>query len=106
MLHFYLFLRTNINFSLMRMEEENPIFDFPCDFPIKAMGKADKGFDCLVVSLIRKHCSDLQEGAVETRLSTGGKYISVTVTIQADSKSQLDKIYMELTAESRVLMAL
>jgi uncharacterized protein len=90
----------------MRMEEENSIFDFPCDFPIKAMGKADDDFDCLVVSIVRNHCPILQEGAVESRLSSGGKYISVTVTIQADSKSQLDKIYEELTAESRVLMAL
>jgi len=88
------------------MEEDNSIFDFPCDFPIKAMGKADEDFDHLVVSLIRKHCPAIQEGAVESRLSSGGKYISVTVTIQADSKSQLDKIYEDLTAESRVLMSL
>lgn len=90
----------------MCMEEENSIFDFPCDFPIKVMGKADDDFDCLVVSIIRNHCPVLQEGAIETRLSSGGKYISVTVTIQANSKSQLDNIYMDLTAESRVLMAL
>jgi putative lipoic acid-binding regulatory protein len=88
------------------MEADESIFEFPCDFPIKAMGKADEDFDCLVVSLVRKHCPCLKEGAVETRLSAGGKYISVTVTIQAESREQLDNIYLDLTAESRVLVAL
>ncbi|NNE38976.1 MAG: DUF493 domain-containing protein [Gammaproteobacteria bacterium] len=88
------------------MEVDDSIFEFPCNFPIKAMGKADKDFDCLVVGLVRKHCPGLKEGAVETRLSTGGKYMSVTVTIMAESRTQLDNIYMDLTAESRVLVAL
>ncbi len=88
------------------MEADESIFEFPCDFPIKAMGKADEDFDCLVVSLVQKHCQGLKEGAVETRLSAGGKFMSVTVTIKAESRGQLDNIYMDLTAESRVLVAL
>ena len=106
MLHFYRILIVNFNFSVVSMEVDESIFEFPCDFPIKAMGKADQDFDCLVVGLIRKHCPNLHEGSVETRLSAGGKYMSVTVTIQAESKGQLDSIYMDLTAESRVLVAL
>ena len=88
------------------MTEDESLFDFPCDFPIKAMGKAADDFDSLVVSLVRKHSPDLREGAVRTRMSQGGKYMSVTVTIQARSRAQLDAIYMELTAHDRVLMAL
>jgi putative lipoic acid-binding regulatory protein len=88
------------------MTEDESLFDFPCDFPIKAMGKAADDFDSLVVSLVRKHTPDLGEGAVRTRMSQGGKYMSVTVTIQARSRAQLDAIYMELTAHDRVLMAL
>lgn len=88
------------------MPSEDSILDFPCDFPIKAMGLADEDFDCLVVGLIRKHSPDLAEGAVSTRYSQGGRYISVTVTIQAQSRKQLDDIYMDLTAEERVLVAL
>lgn len=88
------------------MDGEDSLFDFPCDFPIKAMGKATDDFDSLVVSLVRKHCPDLQEGAIETRFSHAGKYMSVTVTIQANSREQLDKIYLDLSAEDRVLVAL
>jgi putative lipoic acid-binding regulatory protein len=70
------------------------------------MGLAEGDFDSLVVSLVRKHSPDILEGAVRTRLSRGGRFMSVTVTIQAQSRRQLDDIYIELTANDRVLMAL
>jgi putative lipoic acid-binding regulatory protein len=85
--------------------EESPL-KFPCKFPIKAMGRADADFDSLVVGLIRKYSPDLMEGAVKTRLSRGGNYVSVTVTIHARSRTQLDAIYSELTGHERVLVAL
>ncbi|MCG8324715.1 MAG: DUF493 domain-containing protein [Thiotrichales bacterium] len=86
-------------------EQESPL-KFPCRFPIKVMGKAAGNFDALVYEIIHRHVDDLQEGAVRTRDSRNGNYVSVTVTIQARSREQLDNIYMDLTAEERVIMAL
>jgi uncharacterized protein len=88
------------------METDESLLDFPCEFPIKAMGKAEADFDALVVKLIRRHCPDLLEGAVKSRHSNGGRFVSVTVTIKAQSREQLDNIYMDLTTEKRILMAL
>ena len=88
------------------METDESLLSFPCAFPIKAMGKADDGFDAFIVEIVRKFSPDLREGAVKSRLSKEGRYVSVTVTIQAQSQQQLDNIYMQLTAEKRVLMAL
>ena len=88
------------------MTDDPSLLEFPCDFPIKAMGRSDNDFDALVVEIIRKHCPDLLEGAVKSRLSREGNYVSVTVTIQARSRNQLDDIYMDLSAHERVLMAL
>lgn len=88
------------------MQTDDTLFKFPCDFPVKVMGLATPDFDSVVVSLIRKHSPDLTEGAVETRFSNGGRYMAVTVTIQAQSRAQLDNIYTDLTADSRVLVAL
>lgn len=84
---------------------EASLLSFPCDFPIKAMGEAE-GFDLLVVELVRRHAPNLRENAVETRPSRNGRYVSVTVTIQAESQAQLDAIYQELSACEAVLMAL
>ena len=88
------------------MSEKETLLEFPCKFPIKAMGRAEGEFEALVVGLVRKHAPDLGEGAVKTRDSQGGKYLSVTVTVRATSREQLDNIYRELTACEQVLMAL
>lgn len=86
--------------------QEETIIEFPCKFPVKAMGAAEEGFDILIVGIIRKHVSDLSENAVKSRLSQGGKYVSITVEVMAESKQQLDNIYYDLTAHEKVLWAL
>lgn len=88
------------------MSEQETVMEFPCDFPIKAMGLSDGQFEALVVALVRKHAPDLAEDAVRTVDSKGGKYLSVTITVRANSREQLDNIYRELTACEQVLMAL
>ncbi|MEJ2393519.1 MAG: DUF493 domain-containing protein [Candidatus Thiodiazotropha sp.] len=87
-------------------ETEDTLLEFPCDYLLKVMGRAEPGFDSLVVELVRKHVPDLREAAVSTRPSKGGKWISVSVTLRAESKSQLDAIYLDLTAHEKVVMAL
>lgn len=87
-------------------DQEETLLEFPCRFPIKAMGRAAADFDSLVVEIVRQHVPDLQEGAVQTRCSSGGNYLSVTVTIEATSKAQLDAIYQALSDHERVLMSL
>ena len=88
------------------MSEEETLLEFPCQFPIKAMGKNTPDFDSIVVAIVRQHVDDINEGAVKTRLSKGDKYLSVTVTIEASSKQQLNAIYQGLTDCPDVLMAL
>lgn len=90
----------------MQEPEQDSIMTFPCQFPIKAMGVAEEGFDILVVGLVRKHAPDLAEGAIKSRLSQGGKYMSITITVEAESRQQLDSIYLELTGHEKVIMAL
>lgn len=87
-------------------KESDELFDFPCDFPIKIMGRCDCELETLVVEVINRHVSDLAENAVTTRPSGKGNFISVTVIVKATSREQLDNIYRELTAREEVLMAL
>ena len=88
------------------MSEQDTLLEFPCDFPIKVFGKAEDDFDARVVEIVRRHAPDLGEGAVTSRSSRGGKYIAVTVTIRAESKTQLDNIYLALNAAEQVVMCL
>lgn len=88
------------------MEDEESLLQFPCRFPIKAMGRYADDFDALVVELVRRHAPDFNDAAVQTRYSRDRQYVSVTVTIEARSRLQLDNIYRELTAHEKVLVAL
>jgi len=86
--------------------EQETLLEFPCKFPIKAMGRSDAGFVALVTALILSH-ADLYAGEqVTVHPSSSGNYISVTVTIEAVSKDQLDRIYQDLTDCEQVLVAL
>lgn len=80
--------------------------EFPCAFPIKVMGLADEDFGALVVEIVRRHAPQLDEAAVSVKLSRGGRYISVTVSITAQSRSQLDAIYRDLSGHERILTVL
>lgn len=88
------------------MSETESLLEFPCQFAIKAMGKARDDFDAVVVEIVRRHVEDIREGAVTSRPSKGGNYTAVTVVIEATSRGQLDAIYLDLTACPDVLMAL
>ena len=90
----------------MKKFDEDKIMKFPCQFPIKVMGITSDDFDIIVIDIIKKHVSNLSEDAVKSRLSQKGNYVSVTVTIEAESREQLDNIYYDLTEHKMVIMAL
>lgn len=83
-------------------EQQETLLEFPCDFDIKAMGESSPDFDSIVVSIIRQHIESIAEGAVKTRQSSGGKYTSVTVTVNVISKVQLDSIYQDLSSHELI----
>ena len=80
------------------MNQEETLFEFPCEFPIKAMGKSCPEMEIAIVEIMNRHVPNLGEGAIRMRPSSKGTYTAITVTIQAHSKDQLDAIYLELTA--------
>ena len=80
--------------------------EFPGVFPLKVMGANDDGFEALVLAIVRKHATLAAEKEVSRRLSRGGRFLSLTVHIQAESQAQLDALYRELSAHERVLMML
>lgn len=90
----------------MTDKKEETLLEFPCNFSVKVMGLNEPDFDGLIFELVNQHCDALGEGALTSKVSKNGKYMSVTVTITATSKQQLDNIYYQLSDHSRVLMAL
>jgi putative lipoic acid-binding regulatory protein len=79
---------------------------FPTDFPIKIMGLNHLDFEPQVVELVRLHAPDLDLNTIEVRQSSAGKYLALTVTIRAQSRVQLDAIYLALTSHPLVKVVL
>lgn len=79
------------------MEDNETFMTFPCDFSIKAIGKSSDTIETTVLNIIRNHAERAKTSA--TQASSGGKYTSITVTFQATSQQQLDKIYQQLGQE-------
>jgi len=89
----------------MTASDDSPL-TFPCRFPVKAMGRADGAFERTVWSIIVRHAPDISEDDVSITESRQGSYVSVTVTVTAPSRAQLDAIYADLQAHDAVLAAL
>ncbi len=87
-------------------EIEGSLLAFPTAFPIKILGRKEGGFVASVLQIVRAHAPDFEASNVETRPSRQGKYISLTVTINATSREQLDALYRELCDHPTVVMVL
>lgn len=85
---------------------EQSLIEYPSRFPIKVMGANVEGFAQAVTELTLRFDPEFDVETVETRLSSGGKYMGVTVTITATSREQLDEFYRSLTAHPMVKMVL
>ena len=87
------------------MAEESAL-QFPCEFPIKMMGRDTPQFRRLARELVEHHAGQVADDAVQAAVSRKGSFVSVTVTITATSQQQLDDIYRDATSNDEVLMAL
>jgi len=87
-------------------ESNDTLLEFPCDFAIKAFGKKDSDFEQTVYELVKVHAPEISLDDLSAKQSSGGKYLSVTASIRAQSKPQLDAIYQALTDSDDVLMSL
>jgi len=90
----------------MPVVADSSLLAFPCDFPIKVMGRKQPGFAQAVTEIVVKHAPDFDPGTVEMRPSRKGRYLSVTCIVRATSREQLDALYRELCDHPSVVMAL
>lgn len=89
------------------MAEEQPsLIEYPCDFPIKIMGKSQADFTQNVLEIVKHHAPDFDDATMETKISKNGTYTSITCTINATSRSQLDALYQALSDNPLISMTL
>ena len=90
----------------MAAEDKGELFNFPCTYPLKVMGRNTNEFYSVVSAIVEKHVAPGTEITYSTRTSSGDKYISITATFPAESQEQLYALYKELGESNLVLMTL
>lgn len=82
------------------------LIEYPCDFPIKILGRTQAGFAQVVLQIVQQHAPDFDGSTMEMRTSRKGKYLSVTCVVRAQSRQQLDELYRALCDHPMVVMVL
>lgn len=95
-----------MNPTMSEQDEPKSLLAFPCVFPIKVMGRREDGFAQMVSEVVMRHASDFHPETIEMRTSKNGRYLSLTVTLNARSREQLDALYSELSKHPMVVMVL
>lgn len=90
----------------MTTEDRTTLLEFPCRFPVKAMGKNSDDFQSVITAIILEHAKLWPDESVSLSPSKKGNFVSVTAVIEAESQQQLDAIYQDLTDCDQVMMAL
>ena len=85
--------------------DPSPI-EYPCEFPVKVLGHTRAGFAQAVLEVVQRHVPEFDAKTMEMRASKHGKYLSVTCTVEASSREQLDALYRELCDHPMVVMVL
>lgn len=88
------------------MTTHDEVFDFPCRFPIKVMGERHDAFAQTILQAVQQHAPGTVETDIQVRESSNGRYLSLTVTVEAVSREQLDAIYRALSGHEMVKVVL
>lgn len=85
--------------------DQSPL-EFPCDYALTVMGRASPEFRARMLAVLEVHLGPIAAAQLAERPSRAGRYLSLTCTLRAESRSQLDRIYRDLHATGLVLYAL
>ena len=88
------------------IDPKDSLIEYPSDFPLKIFGEAKPGFAQAIATVVQKHAPDFDSKSIEMRSSSNAKYLSLTCTIRATSREQLDNLYRDLTSHPMVKMVL
>ena len=70
------------------------------------MGRDTQDFRDTARALVEHHIGPLDLQTIKFATNRNGNFVSITITVQAQSQQQLDDIYRDVSSHEAVLMAL
>jgi putative lipoic acid-binding regulatory protein len=81
---------------------KDSLIEYPSRFPIKVMGAKVDGFVEEITAIAQRFDPTFDvASSVQLRDSSGGNYLSITITVLATSREQLDDLYRALTSHPK-----
>ncbi|MGH1361506.1 MAG: HP0495 family protein [Burkholderiaceae bacterium] len=96
-------MSSEINQTFDRIEA---LLEFPCDFPIKVIGLPNALFESTVAAVVSNHIDHFDAARITATQSRTGKFVSLTVNVQVETREQLQGIYMALANHQMVRMVI
>jgi len=90
----------------MNAPAPSELLTFPCDFPVKIMGRTGDDFRALTRDIVERHMGTVAPAQITERLSRDGNFLALTYNLTPQSREQLDNLYRELSSSEAVVMAL
>jgi hypothetical protein len=87
-------------------EQEPPRIEFPCEYPIKVLGRSSDGFFSLIVAVFERHAPGFDQETITVKGSAKGTFTSLTITITATGPDQLEALHQDLMATGQVQMVI
>lgn len=82
------------------------LIEYPSDFPIKIMGSMQDNFAETIAEVVKQFDPTFDVATMEMRPSSKGAYLSLTATVRATSREQLDNLYRALSSHPMVKVVL
>jgi putative lipoic acid-binding regulatory protein len=86
------------------VSSDSSLLTFPCELPIKVLGRNEPAFRDAAIGIVRAHYGE--EHRVAEQASREGAYLSLTITVRAASREQIDALYRALVAAPQILLVL
>jgi putative lipoic acid-binding regulatory protein len=87
-------------------EQEPPKIEFPCDYPIKVMGRSSEDFERVVFATVEAHAPGFDRERVQQKDSRKGNFLSLTIIITATGQRQLETLHQDLMDTGLVKMVI
>ena len=87
-------------------EPEPPKIEFPCDYPIKVMGRSTEDFQSIICAVFERHSPGFDQETIMVKSSNKGTFTSLTITITATGPDQLEALHQDLLGTGRVQMVI
>ena len=87
-------------------EPEPPKIEFPCDYPIKVLGRSSDALESIIFEVFERHAPGFDQQTITVNASSKGTFTSLTITITATGTDQLQALHQDLLATGHVKMVI